>query len=233
MPKPLLLVVEDDRAVRNLITTTLETQDYQYHTAENGTQAILEAASQRPDILLLDLGLPDMDGVAVLKKIREWSAVPVIVVSSRQQEQDKVRALENGADDYVQKPFSTQELLARIRVALRHSRNSGTNLSIARDSRFEVGGLVIDYAKYRVYVDGNDVELTQNEYRLVALLGQYAGTVLTYADLIRRMWGPNAKQDNQILRVNMANIRRKIEKDPAHPRYIFTETGISYRMADK
>ena len=110
---------------------------------------------------------------------------------------------------------------------------SGTNLSIARDSRFEVGGLVIDYAKYRVYVDGNDVELTQNEYRLVALLGQYAGTVLTYADLIRRMWGPNAKQDNQILRVNMANIRRKIEKDPAHPRYIFTETGIGYRMADK
>ena len=174
-----------------------------------------------------------MDGVAVLKKIREWSAVPVIVVSSRQQEQDKVRALENGADDYVQKPFSTQEFLARIRVALRHSRNSGTNLSIARDSRFEVGGLVIDYAKYRVYVDGNDVELTQNEYRLVALLGQYAGTVLTYADLIRRMWGPNAKQDNQILRVNMANIRRKIEKDPAHPRYIFTETGIGYRMADK
>ena len=156
-----------------------------------------------------------MDGVSVLKKIREWSAVPVIVVSSRQQEQDKVRAL------------------ARIRVALRHSRNSGTNLSIARDSRFEVGGLVIDYAKYRVYVDGNDVELTQNEYRLVALLGQYAGTVLTYADLIRRMWGPNAKQDNQILRVNMANIRRKIEKDPAHPRYIFTETGIGYRMADK
>ena len=169
----------------------------------------------------------------MLKKIREWSAVPVIVVSSRQQEQDKVRALENGADDYVQKPFSTQELLARIRVALRHSRNSGTNRSIARDSRFEVGGLVIDYAKYRVYVDGNDVELTQNEYRLVALLGQYAGTVLTYADLIRRMWGPNAKQDNQILRVNMANIRRKIEKDPAHPRYIFTETGIGYRMADK
>lgn len=228
-----VLVIDDDSSVSFYIKSVLEAQGYDVIVAENGRDSERFASSHCPDIILLDLGLPDMDGVAVLNKIREWSAVPVIVVSSRQQEQDKVRALENGADDYVQKPFSTQELLARIRVALRHSRNSGTNLSIARDSRFEVGGLVIDYAKYRVYVDGNDVELTQNEYRLVALLGQYAGTVLTYADLIRRMWGPNAKQDNQILRVNMANIRRKIEKDPAHPRYIFTETGIGYRMADK
>lgn len=214
-----VLVIDDDSSVNFYIKSVLEAQGYDVIVAENGRDSEIFASSHCPDIILLDLGLPDMDGVAVLKKIREWSAVPVIVVSSRQQEQDKVRALENGADDYVQKPFSTQELLARIRVA--------------RDSRFEVGGLVIDYAKYRVYVDGNDVELTQNEYRLVALLGQYAGTVLTYADLIRRMWGPNAKQDNQILRVNMANIRRKIEKDPAHPRYIFTETGIGYRMADK
>lgn len=228
-----VLVIDDDSSVSFYIKSVLEAQGYDVIVAENGRDSEIFASSHCPDIILLDLRLPDMDGVAVLKKIREWSAVPVIVVSSRQQEQDKVRALENGADDYVQKPFSTQEFLARIRVALRHSRNSGTNLSIARDSRFEVGGLVIDYAKYRVYVDGNDVELTQNEYRLVALLGQYAGTVLTYADLIRRMWGPNAKQDNQILRVNMANIRRKIEKDPAHPRYIFTETGIGYRMADK
>ena len=208
-----VLVIDDDSSVSFYIKSVLEAQGYDVIVAENGRDSEIFASSHCPDIILLDLGLPDMDGVAVLKKIREWSAVPVIVVSSRQQEQDKVRALENGADDYVQKPFSTQELLARIRVALRHSRNSGT--------------------KYRVYVDGNDVELTQNEYRLVALLGQYAGTVLTYADLIRRMWGPNAKQDNQILRVNMANIRRKIEKDPAHPRYIFTETGIGYRMADK
>lgn len=205
-----VLVIDDDSSVSFYIKSVLEAQGYDVIVAENGRDSEIFASSHCPDIILLDLGLPDMDGVAVLKKIREWSAVPVIVVSSRQ-----------------------QELLARIRVALRHSRNSGTNLSIARDSRFEVGGLVIDYAKYRVYVDGNDVELTQNEYRLVALLGQYAGTVLTYADLIRRMWGPNAKQDNQILRVNMANIRRKIEKDPAHPRYIFTETGIGYRMADK
>ena len=228
-----ILVIDDDDSVCFYIRGVLESQGYDVIVAENGKDSEMYASSHCPDVILLDLGLPDMDGVAVLKKIREWSSVPVIVVSSHQHEQDKVRALENGADDYVQKPFSTQELLARIRVAIRHSNNSGTNSSIAQNSRFEVGRLVIDYAKYRVYVDGQHVELTQNEYRLVALLGQYAGTVLTYADIIRRMWGPNAKQNNQILRVNMANIRRKIEKDPAHPRYIFTETGIGYRMADE
>ncbi len=228
-----ILVIDDDSSITFYIRSVLEGQGYDVIVAENGRDSEMFASSHCPDVILLDLGLPDMDGVAVLKKIRSWSSVPVIVVSSRQHEDDKVRALENGADDYVQKPFSTQELLARIRVALRHSKNSGTNPEIAKSSRFEVGDLVIDYAKFKVFVEGKDVELTQNEFRLVALLGQYAGSVLSYSDIIKRMWGPNAKQDNQILRVNMANIRRKIEKDPAHPRYIFTETGIGYRMADK
>lgn len=228
-----ILVIDDDSSITFYIRSVLEGQGYDVIVAENGRDSEIYANSHCPDVILLDLGLPDMDGFSVLKNIRAWSSVPVIVVSSRHNEQDKVFALENGADDYVQKPFSTQELLARIRVALRHSLRSGTNSSIAQNSRFQVDSLVIDYAKYRVYVDGNDVDLTQNEFRLVALLGQYAGSVLTYSDIIRRMWGPNAKQDNRILRVNMANIRRKIEKDPTHPRYIFTENGIGYRMADK
>ena len=228
-----VLVIEDDSSVSFYIKSVLEGQGYDVIIAENGRDSETFASSHCPDVILLDLGLPDMDGVSVLKQIRSWSAVPIIVVSCRQREQDKVLALDNGADDYVQKPFSTQELLARIKVALRHSHSSGSNRSSACNSRFEVGDLVIDYSKYRVYIDGVDAELTQNEFRLVALLGQYAGTVMTYSDLIRRMWGPNAKADNQILRVNMANIRRKIEKDPSHPRYIFTETGIGYRMADE
>ena len=228
-----ILVIDDDSSFTFYIRSVLEGQGYDVVVAENGRDSEIYANSHCPDVILLDLGLPDMDGFSVLKNIRAWSSVPVIVVSSRHNEQDKVFAFENGADDYVQKPFSTQELLARIRVALRHSLRSGTNSSIAQNSCFQVGSLMIDYAKYRVYVDGIDVDLTQNEFRLVALLGQYAGSVLTYSDIIRRMWGPNAKQDNRILRVNMANIRRKIEKDPTHPRYIFTKNGIGYRMADK
>lgn len=228
-----ILVIEDDESISYYVRSVLEENGYDVIVADNGKDAETFASSHCPDVILLDLGLPDMDGVNVLRQLRSWSSTQVIVVSSRQREQDKVLALENGADDYVQKPFSTQELLARIRVALRHSRNSGTNRAIAQNSRFEVGGLVIDYEKYRVYVDGVDAELTQNEFRLVSFLGQYAGHVIPYEELIRKMWGPNAKTDNQILRVNMANIRRKIEKDPAHPRYIFTETGIGYRMAEE
>lgn len=228
-----VLVIDDDSSVSFYIKSVLEAQGYDVIVAENGRDSEIFASSHCPDIILLDLGLPDMDGVAVLKKIREWSAVPgdrcVIPPTGAGQGTRPRKRSRRLCTETIQHAGASRT----DQGSAPHSRNSGTNLSIARDSRFEVGGLVIDYAKYRVYVDGNDVELTQNEYRLVALLGQYAGTVLTYADLIRRMWGPNAKQDNQILRVNMANIRRKIEKDPAHPRYIFTETGIGYRMADK
>lgn len=234
MNKPLILVVEDDPPVRNLMTTTLKTNDYRYLVAANGEEAILEASSHNPDIMLLDLGLPDIDGIDVLQKVRKWSAVPVIVVSAQSELCCKVNALDKGADDYLVKPIrSPDELLARIRVALRHSSSIGINSDIAVKHRFQVGGLVIDYDKYRVYIDDRDAELTQNEFKLVAMLGQRAGTVLTYEEIIRRMWGPNARTDNQILRVNMANIRRKIEQDPAHPRYIFTENGVGYRMAEK
>ena len=189
-------------------------------------------ASHCPDVVLLDLGLPDMDGMDVLRSLRSWSLMPVVVVSARTDEREKVRALDAGADDYITKPFGTSELLARIRTAIRHTRTTSANEAIARDNRFTARGLTIDYDKYRVYVDGKDANLTQNEFKLVALLGRYAGRVLTYDYLIREIWGPNKTCDNQILRVNMANIRRKIEKNPAEPQYIFTEVGVGFRMIE-
>ena len=188
--------------------------------------------SHCPDVMLLDLGLPDMDGLQVLTQLRKWSLLPVIIVSARTDENEKVRALDEGADDYITKPFGTSELLARIRTAIRHTRTTGGNPLIAKENKFRAQGLLIDYDKYRVYVDGRDANLTQNEFKLVALLGRYAGRVLTYDYLIREIWGPNKTYDNQILRVNMANIRRKIEKNPAEPHYIFTEVGVGYRMIE-
>ena len=232
MVKAKILVVEDDSAISNLIRTTLETQNYQYHTAKTGAGALLDAASYRPDIIILDLGLPDMDGVEVIQKVRGWTNTPIIVVSARSEDQDKVDALDAGADDYLTKPFSIDELLARLRTAIRHTRTTSGNASIAKENRFTARGLVIDYDKYRVYIDGRDAGLTQNEFKLVALLGRFAGRVLTYDYLIREIWGPNKAYDNQILRVNMANIRRKIEKNPAEPEYIFTEVGVGYRMIE-
>ena len=173
-----------------------------------------------------------MDGMEVLRSLRRWSLMPVVVVSARTDEREKVCALDAGADDYITKPFGTSELLARIRTAIRHTRTTGGSDAIARSSRFTARGLVIDYDKYRVYIDGRDANLTQNEFKLVALLGRYAGRVLTYDYLIREIWGPNKAYDNQILRVNMANIRRKIEKNPGEPEYIFTEVGVGYRMIE-
>ena len=230
MNKPLILVVEDDPSVRNLITTTLKTNDYRYVVAPNGSAAIMEATSHNPEIILLDLGLPDMDGIEILKKIREWSAVPVIVVSARGEESDKVEALDLGADDYISKPFGTSELLARIRTALRHSaKNNG---GAVNNDVFSTRGLTIDFDKRKITVDGKDVHLTQIEFKIVSLLAKSAGRVLTYDYIITELWGPYAVKDNQILRVNMANIRRKLEKNPASPEYIFTEVGIGYRMVD-
>ena len=158
--------------------------------------------------------------------------MPVVVVSARTDEREKVRMLDAGADDYITKPFGTSELLARIRTAIRHTHMAGSNPNVARENKFKAMGLVIDYDKYRVYIDDRDAGLTQNEFKLVALLGRYAGRVLTYDYLIREIWGPNKAYDNQILRVNMANIRRKIEKNPAEPQYIFTEVGVGYRMVE-
>ena len=227
-----VLIVEDDRAICNFIRRVLEANGYEAVLVHTGREANSMLASHCPDVVILDLGLPDMDGMEVLTSLRRWSLMPVVVVSARTDEREKVRALDAGADDYVTKPFGTSELLARIRTAIRHTRMMSSSVSVARESRFSARGLVIDYDKYRVYVDGNDANLTQNEFKLIALLGRYAGRVLTYDYLIREIWGPNKAYDNQILRVNMANIRRKIEKNPGEPQYIFTEVGVGYRMIE-
>ena len=227
-----VLIIEDDGAILSLMRRVLEANSYETVIAQNGREAISLLASHCPDVVILDLGLPDMDGMDVLTQLRSWSQMPVVVVSARTDEKEKVRALDAGADDYVTKPFGTSELLARIRTAIRHARSTGGNAGIAKDNRFVARDLVIDYDKYRVYIGGQDANLTQNEFKLVALLGRYAGRVLTYDYLIREIWGPNKAYDNQILRVNMANIRRKIEKNPAEPEYIFTEVGVGYRMIE-
>ena len=227
-----ILIVEDDRAICNFMRRVLEANGYEALIVGTGREAISLLASHCPDVVILDLGLPDIDGLEVLQNLRRWSLMPVVVVSARTDEREKVRALDAGADDYITKPFGTSELLARIRTAIRHARTTSGNSTIARNNRFTAKGLVIDYDKYRVYVNGEDANLTQNEFKLVALLGRYAGRVLTYDYLIREIWGPNKAYDNQILRVNMANIRRKIEKNPAEPEYIFTEVGVGYRMVE-
>ena len=232
MTKEKILIIEDEQIIRNFMQAILSAKGYDVLLARSGAMADTMIASHCPDLIILDLGLPDTDGMNILMKVREWSKVPVIVVSARSHESDKVAALDAGADDYLTKPFGTEELLARIRTAIRHTRTTSGNAGIARNNRFQAKGLVIDYDKYRAYIDGADAGLTQNEFKLVALLGRYAGRVLTYDYLIREIWGPNKAYDNQILRVNMANIRRKIEKNPAEPQYIFTEVGVGYRMIE-
>ena len=182
--------------------------------------------------VILDLGLPDMDGMTILKNVRQWSSMPVLVVSARTHEKDKVAALDAGADDYITKPFGTSELLARVRTAIRHARATVLTAEGMQTGQFRAGDLLIDYDKHRVYVGDRDVNLTQNEYKIVSLLGKYAGKVLTYDFIIKEIWGPNMQNDNRILRVNMANIRRKMENNPAQPQYIFTEVGVGYRIVD-
>lgn len=230
--KDRVLVVEDDKRISNFIKTVLEANNYDVIVAQTGAEAYSMVTSQCPDVVILDLGLPDMDGMKILQGVREWSAMPVIVVSARTHERDKVEALDLGADDYITKPFGTSELLARIRTAIRHTRAGIPNQPGGQTGIFKSGALTIDYDKHRVFVDGVDAGLTQNEYKIVSLLGKYAGKVMTYDYIIKEIWGPNMKNDNRILRVNMANIRRKIEKNPAEPQYIFTEVGVGYRIVE-
>lgn len=230
--KDKILVVEDEQSIKNFIATVLTANDYDVLTAGCVRDALSMISSHCPDLIILDLGLPDEDGARVLEEVRSWSSLPIIVVSARTHESDKVRALDMGADDYIEKPFGTSELLARIRTAIRHTRTALENGEIAQTGRYSVKDLIIDYDKHHILVDGKDVHLTLNEFKIVALLGKHAGKVLTYDFLIREIWGPKAKADNQILRVNMANIRRKIEKNPAAPEYIFTEIGVGYRMLE-
>ena len=227
-----VLIVEDEKSISHFISTVLNNNGYETMQARSGGEAQSIISSHCPDLIILDLGLPDMDGIDILRKLREWSSLPVVVVSARSHEKDKVLALDMGADDYLTKPFGTDELLARVRTAIRHTRTASGNDEIAQKGTYTVGDLVIDYNKHQALVRGENVKLTLSEFRIVALLGKYAGKVLTYDFLIREIWGPKAKADNQILRVNMANIRRKIEKDPGHPEYLFTEVGVGYRMRE-
>ena len=230
MNKSKILVIEDDPAITNLIRTTLDTQDYQYHTARTGSAGLMDAVAYNADVIILDLGLPDIDGMEVLREIRSWSVTPIIIISARNLESEKVNALDAGADDYITKPFGNQELLARIRTALCHHRQP-----IEADTgvpMYRAGQLRINFEKRRVFVGETEIRLTQIEYKLVSLLAENSGKVITYEFIIKNIWGPYADTNNRILRVNMANIRRKIEENPAVPKYIFTEVGVGYRMLD-
>lgn len=230
--KQTVLIVEDEESISNVIHTVLTSNGYRTLTAATGNEALSLIASHCPDVVLLDLGLPDMDGTEIIRSIRSWSALPIIVVSAREQEKDKVEALDLGADDYLTKPFGTSELLARIRTSIRHAVQR-TEQPNDNTGIFQSGNFLIDFQKRLVTVDGKEIHLTQIEYKLVSLLSKYPGRVLTYDFLIKNIWGPHASSDNQILRVNMANIRRKIELDPGQPKYIVTELGVGYRMMEE
>lgn len=207
MNKPFILVVEDDKPIRKLITTTLETQGYKYHTAETGEASILEAVSKQPDLMILDLGLPDMDGVDIIKKLRAWSNMPIIVVSARSEDRDKIDALDAGADDYLTKPFSVEELLARLRVSLRRIRNDSDKL-LKDASSFINGNLKIDYAAGCVWIGEEEIHLTPSEYKLLCLLAKHVGKVLTHNFILHEIWGSHS-YDIPALRVFMATLRKK------------------------
>ena len=226
-----ILLVEDEKNICDFISTSLSAQDYRISTAHTGKEALPIITSQCPDLILLDLGLPDMDGMEIIRQVRTWSSVPIIVLSARTQEQEKVRALDLGADDYLTKPIGTSELLARIRTDLRHSNRLNTDSPLYKRP-FHAKGLTIDFEKHLVSVDGKDVHLTQIEFKIISLLAQNSGRVMTYDTIISNIWGPYADDDNSILRVNMAHIRRKLEQNPAEPQYVFTEIGIGYRMIE-
>ena len=226
-----ILLVEDEKNICDFISTSLSAQDYRISTAHTGKEALPIITSQCPDLILLDLGLPDMDGMEIIRQVRTWSSVPIIVLSARTQEQEKVRALDLGADDYLTKPIGTSELLARIRTALRHSNRLNTDSPLYKRP-FHAKGLTIDFEKHLVSVDGKDVHLTQIEFKIISLLAQNSGRVMTYDTIISNIWGPYADDDNSILRVNMAHIRRKLEQNPAEPQYVYTEIGIGYRMIE-
>lgn len=226
-----VLVIEDEKSICDFIAKTLNASDYKAVTAGSGKEGLSILTSALPDLVLLDLGLPDMDGIDIIKQTREWSSLPIIVISARVQEREKVAALDAGADDYITKPFGTDELLARIRTAIRHS-NKIVDDKVNSTRPYSARGLVVDFGKRLVTVERKEIHLTRVEYKIVSMLAQNSGKVITYSSLIEQVWGPYADDNNRILRVNMANIRRKIEKNPGEPEYIFTELGIGYRMIE-
>ena len=227
MNKPLILVVEDDAPVRNLITTTLKAHEYKFITAQNGNNAIMEASSHNPDIVLLDLGLPDIDGIEVIERIRTWSDMPIIVISARSEDKDKIDALDAGADDYLTKPFSVEELLARLRVT---QRRLASNRNEGASSVFINGALRIDYAAGCAYLDEEELHLTPIEYKILCLLAANVGKVLTHTFITQKIWGAAWENNVASLRVFMATLRKKIESTSDSPQYIQTHIGVGYRM---
>lgn len=228
---PLVLLVEDELPIRKFLGASLASAGYRLDEATTGREALKFASQSPPDLVILDLGLPDMDGQELLKQLREWLAAPIIVLSARDQEQQKIVALDHGADDYLTKPFSTGELMARIRAALRHAARSGSSEPGA--TTYEIGDLKIDLAARRVFTGGREVHLTPIEFKLVSTLVHSAGKVLTHRQLLKDVWGPQQVQETHYLRVFMANLRRKLEADPAQPRYLLTEQGVGYRLASE
>jgi len=224
-----ILIIEDEAPIRRFLKASMPPEGTEWIEAESGSEGIRLVALKNPHLVLLDLGLPDQDGLDVLRSLREWTQVPIIVLTARGQEKDKVFALDAGADDYVTKPFSVAELLARMRVALRHAQSN----TPAQEAAYEAGGLRIDFEARQVFVDGEEVRLTPIEYRLLSELARHAGKVLTHRHLLREVWGPAFEDSNHTLRVHMAAIRAKIEADAAYPRFIQTETGVGYRLIDR
>ncbi|GAB6139770.1 two-component system response regulator KdpE [Methylosoma difficile] len=228
--KTTIVLIEDDPQITRFLRTSLGAQGFQLFTAETGERGLVEIGLRKPDLLILDLGLPQMDGIAVIKQLREWSALPVIVLSARSQENDKVLALDSGADDYLTKPFSIGELLARIRVSLRHA--AQVQGEDGAGSVFSVGDLRVDLARRRVHLNAEEVHLTPIEYRLLATLIHHAGKVVTHRQLLLQVWGPAYVEHAHYVRIYMGQLRQKLEHDAAHPRYLLTEAGIGYRLAD-
>lgn len=224
-----VLVIEDDQPIRRLLRVSLESEGFRVIEANDGQEGLRQAATRSPDVVILDLGLPDRDGLDVTRQLREWSAVPILVLSARGRESDKIAALDAGADDYVTKPFGAGELMARLRVALRHRARIGTQ----GEAVFKVGELEVDLERRRVTVAGKEVHLTPTEHRLLRVLVQHAGKVLTHAFLLREVWGPGYSGQSHYVRVYMGQLRQKLERDPARPRYFVNEPGVGYRMRDE
>jgi len=223
---PLVLVIEDEPQMRRFLRTSLESRDYGLVEAVNAREGLSQATGRNPDVILLDLGLPDLDGIQLTRRLREWSRTPIIVISARGREQDKIAALDAGADDYLTKPFGIGELLARLRVALRHAAAPEGG----GEPVFEVGDLKVDLAARLVFRRGAEVHLTPIEYKLLATLVRHAGKVLTHRQLLKEAWGPNAVEQTHYVRVYMTQLRHKLEDDPSRPRYLLTESGVGYRL---
>lgn len=224
---PIIVVIEDDPAIRLFLRTGLGAHDFKVFEADTGRQGVIEAGIRKPDLIILDLGLPDMDGVAVIKAIRQWSAMPIIILSARSTEQHKIEALDAGADDYLTKPFGLGELLARIRVALRHSVSSQAQ---DQSGVFTSGVLKVDLLKRQVFVGDSEVHLTPIQYRLLSLLIKNAGKVLTHQYILKEVWGPSYKDNSHYPRIYMSQLRQKLETDPTQPQYLLTESGVGYRL---